>query len=432
MVTIMKTYFIIMILVMLIYMVRHIVFSYNRLYSQQKISCRDIYDSDLPKISVLLPMHNEGKVIPLIFKSLLECEYDPDKLEIIAVNDHSTDATGEIIDHYAKAYPIIRPLHRLDPDQQRGKPVALNDAMSIASGEIFVVFDADYRPSKNLLKKLVSAFCDPIVGVVMGRVIPVNTGTNLLTNLLNLERTGGYQVDQQARYNLNLLPQYGGTVGAFRKELLMKDGGFDEHILAEDTELTYRLALEGWRVAYDNSAECYEEAPETWDARGKQVRRWSRGHNEVMFRYLGRTLRSQRLRFIQKFDAVLLLMVYTVPFLLGLAFLDCIALFFLGKMSIIAGWVFVLFVGAFNAWGNFAPFYEIAAGALLDGMKNEILALPALCFSFYFYMWNISFGLFDALIDMVTNRRVDWIKTDRYAESDPDKIAVSNGKAAEK
>ena len=290
----------------------------------------------------------------------------------------------------------------------------------MSTGEIMIVLDADYRPSKNLLKKLATAFNDPQVGAVMGRVIPLNASKNTLTNLLNLERTGGYQVDQQARYNMRLLPQYGGTVGAFRKSLILHGGGFDEHILAEDTELTYRFALDGWHIVYDNSAECYEEAPESWDARGKQVRRWSRGHNEVMFRYLGKTLTVNRLSFFQRIDAVLLLLVYIVPFLLGLAFLDCIALFFLGEMDILTGWWIVLFVGAFNAWGNFAPFYEIAAGALLDGMKDELLVLPAMCFSFYFYMWHISLGFFDAVVDTITQRHVEWVKTDRFFESDPD------------
>jgi len=420
MVTVMKLYFIIIIIVMLIYMARHILFTYNRLYAQQRLSYRDIYDSELPRITVLLPMHNEGKIIPILLDSLMQCDYDSDKLEIIAINDHSSDATGQIIDHYSNKYPVIRTLHRTDPNQRRGKPVALNEGMLLSTGEIMVVFDADYRPSRNLLKKLASAFNDPLVGAVMGRVIPLNANKNMLTNLLNLERTGGYQVDQQARYNMKLLPQYGGTVGAFRKALILHGGGFDEHILAEDTELTYRLALDGWHIIYDNSAECYEEAPESWQARGKQVRRWSRGHNEVLFRFLGKTIATKHLTFFQRLDAVLLLFVYMVPFLLGLAFLDCIALFFLGKMDILSGWWIVLFVGAFNAWGNFAPFYEIAAGALLDGMKDEIQVLPAMCFSFYFYMWHISLGFFDAVIDTITQRHVEWVKTDRFFEPESD------------
>ena len=82
-----------------------------------------------------------------------------------------------------------------------------------AQGDIAIIFDADYVPGRGLLKQLVAPFFDPEVGAVMGRVVPINSGTNLLTRMLDLERSGGYQVDQQARMNMNLLPQYGGTVG---------------------------------------------------------------------------------------------------------------------------------------------------------------------------------------------------------------------------
>lgn len=413
-VAVLKGYFIFNIVIMLLYAVRHYIFSYSRMFGKQKVSYRDIYDSDYPRVSVLIPMHNEELVLNQALDSLIECDYDRDKLEIIGINDHSDDRTGEILEGYCAKYPYIHALHRGEEKELRGKPAGLNDAMEIATGDIIIVFDADYRPSANLIKKLATAFKDPQVGAVMGRVIPVNANTNLLTTLLNLERTGGYQVDQQARYNLGLIPQYGGTVGGFRKDVVLKTGGFDTKVLAEDTELTYRLYTLGYIVVYDNSAECYEEAPETWDVRGRQIRRWARGHNEVLFKYLGKTIKSKFLGFWQKADALFLLFVYMIPFLLFLGIIDCVVLFFLGKMNIMDyWWVFLLF-GFYNAWGNFAPFYEISAGAILDGLNKELYALPLLSFSFYFYMWYITCGFLDAVVDVLTVRNVTWDKTKRF------------------
>ncbi|MGI5849890.1 MAG: glycosyltransferase [Christensenellales bacterium] len=412
---ILKVYFVLIVILMLVYAVRHAVFSYNRIYGRQRMYYNDIEDSELPYISVLIPMHNEERVLQYVLDALIECNYDRDRLEIIPINDHSSDATAEMLDEYQSRYPFIRVLHR--DSQQRGKPAALNDAMELAKGEIIIVFDADYRPGKDLLRQLAIAFEDPEVGAVMGRVIPYNTNKNWLTRLLNLERSGGYQADQQARYNLKTMPQYGGTVGGFRKSIMMDTGGFNTHVLAEDTELTYRFYTLGWKVVYANAAECYEEVPETWAVRANQVRRWSRGHNGVMFRYLFRVAFSKHLTAREKLDGILLLLVYTLPFLFSLGFIDSIALFLLGEMDVFIGWWAIFFLGAYNSYGNFAPFYEIATALMVDGVKKDVLLLPLITFNFYFYLWNISLGFLDAVVDLVTRRDVGWVKTQRFEKA---------------
>ena len=252
-VAIMKGYIIFVIILMLLYTARHFYFTIVRLLGRQRLYYNDILTDRMKSISVLIPMHNEEQVLSNVLDSLLQYEYDRDRLEIIPINDNSTDRTREMLDEYHRKYEFIRPLHRDCPD--RGKPVGLNDAMKLAKGEIIIVFDADYRPARNMLKQIALGFEDPQVGAVMGRVIPYNTNTNMLTRLINLERSGGYQVDQQARYNLKTIPQYGGTVGGFRKDFLLETGGFNPKVLAEDTELTYRLFTNGWKVVYANSAE---------------------------------------------------------------------------------------------------------------------------------------------------------------------------------
>lgn len=412
--TVLKGYFIFSIVVILIYAIRHIIFAYNRAFGRQRLFYNDIISSDMPTISILIPMHNEEKVLKFAIESLLECDYDRDRMEIIPINDNSKDKTKEMLDEYHSRYHFIRPLHR--DCSNRGKPAGLNDAMKMARGEIIIVFDADYRPAKNMLNQLALAFLDPEVGAVMGRVIPYNTDKNLLTRLLNLERSGGYQADQQARYNLRLIPQYGGTVGGFRKKLILESGGFDTAVLAEDTELTFRLYINGWKVVYANSAECYEEVPETWAVRATQVRRWSRGHNSVCFRYIIPTILTKNMYTREKIDGILLLLVYAMPFMLALALLDSLALFFLGEMNVWSGWFVLLFVGAYNTYGNFAPFYEISSALIIDGVKKDVLLLPLLTFNFYFYLWNVSLGFLDAMVDLVSRRKVKWDKTVRFAE----------------
>lgn len=409
---ILKIYFVITIIVMLVFTVRHFVFAYNRMFSRQRLYYTDIITTDLPRVSILVPMHNEEQVLRYALDALLECRYDRDKFEIIPIDDHSSDATAEMLEEYHARYPFIKPLHRIEEDQQRGKPSGLNDALQLATGDIVIVFDADYRPNKDMIMQLALAFQDPEAGAVMGRVIPYNANKNLLTRLLNLERSGGYQADQQARYNLRTIPQYGGTVGGFRKDLI--GDGFDTQVLAEDTDLTYRLYAKGYKVIYANSAECYEEVPEDWRVRARQVRRWSRGHNRVVFKRLLRVFFNRRMTLRERFDGILLLAVYIVPAILALGIIDTLLLFYLGEMELLSVWILIVFLGAYNSFGNFAPFYEIAAALMMDGGRQDVMLMPLISFNFYFYTWNITLGFFDNLGDIITRRQARWDKTARF------------------
>ncbi len=290
-IVVLKGYIIFTVLLMFVYILRHFVFSAVRLRESSGVHHHDIIDHDLPFVTVFLPMHNEEKVAAHVLDRLILARYPRDRFEIIPINDHSTDGTEAILNQYAAAHPFIRPLHRAGG--RRGKPSALNDALAVARGQVGVVFDADYLPSVELVRDIAVSFHDPEVGAVMGRVMPENAEANLLTRLLNLERAAGYQVDQEARQTMQLIPQFGGTVGGFRLRVVREMGGFDPNILTEDTELTFRLVLGGWKVLYNNRLECYEEVPEDWDVRAGQIRRWARGHTQCFFRYSLAILRAR-------------------------------------------------------------------------------------------------------------------------------------------
>src|SRR6185312_15394045 len=161
--------------------------------------------------------------------------------------------------------------------------------------------------------------------------VPMNCGANLLTRLLDLERSGGYQVDQQARMNLRLVPQHGGTVAGVRLSALSEIGGWDDSTLTEDTDLTYRLLLHGWKTVYQNRSECYEEVPETWAVRIKQIMRWAKGHNQAMVTYgLRLLLGKHRATLRERIDGALLLGVYAVAPVTLLGWALALAVFFRG------------------------------------------------------------------------------------------------------
>jgi cellulose synthase/poly-beta-1,6-N-acetylglucosamine synthase-like glycosyltransferase len=197
-------------------------------------------------------------------------------------------------------------------------------------------------------------------------------------------------------------------------------GGFNPAILAEDTELTFKLFINGWKVASANRIECYEEAPERWDVRARQIRRWARGHTQVMFRYLFPLVQSPHLSFTEKIDGLFLLFVYTTSPVLLLGICDSFVLFFLGEMQILASALVFLFLTSLNTFGNFAPFYQVGIASVIDGATNRLRLLPFLLFNFFINMWYVSFGFAEAVIDLITRRKSVWDKTERFRSTGRD------------
>ena len=369
------------------YALRQYLFTFNRLFGTQRHPFVDVRTADWPMVTVLIPAHNEEAVIGDALDALLTADYPADRLTIVPIDDKSTDGTGAIIDVFAERHPgRVVPLHR--PDGGQGKAAALADATARTTSEIIVVFDADYLPSRGLLKRIVAPFFDPEVGAVMGRVVPENAGRNLLTRLLELERAGGYQVDQQARMNLSLVPQYGGTVGGVRRAALEQVGGWRTDTLTEDTDLTIRLVIEGWQIVYANRAECYEEVPETWRARQRQIDRWARGHNEVMLRWAWSLLRAP-LPLRQRLDGLLLLGVYALAPIVLLSWAATLVLFYMGRATALPA-AAMLTVASYATMGNFAAFFEIAAAMRLDGHRERVRLLPFLGIGFFVSLVAVS------------------------------------------
>lgn len=400
----------IVILLICIYTVRHYCFTLNRVMGGQRHPYIDIDTADWPAVTILIAAHNEEAVIADILKALLEVDYPQGKLAIVPVNDRSKDRTREIIDEFVERYPgRITPFHR--DGGKPGKAAALKEAMAYVRTELFLVFDADYIPGKALIRQLVSPFFDPEVGSVMGRVVPLNVGRKLLTRLLDLERSGGYQVDQQARMNLHFVPQYGGTVAGIRKDALDEIGGWNENTLAEDTDLTFRLLMGGWKTVYENRAECYEEVPEHWPVRIRQIMRWAKGHNQAMVQYAAALSHRKDVSWWERLDGLLLLGVYAMAPVLMLGWILALLLFYTGAP--IGGGIAVLGLAAFTTLGNFAAFFEIAAATRLDGSRIRIRLLPFTFLGFAVSLISVSRAAWQQTVALVLGQEMVWHKTER-------------------
>jgi cellulose synthase/poly-beta-1,6-N-acetylglucosamine synthase-like glycosyltransferase len=410
-------FFILSALIITAYLVRHYIFTIVvlRRFRKQPSS----FESDSlyePKVSILIPAHNEENVIGAMLQKMTELDYPFSKLEVFAINDASTDNTGLIVTEYSKKYKFIKALNRDKTIGGRGKPAALNEALTYASGEIIVLFDADYLPQSKVVRKLIEKFSDPQVGAVQGRPVVLNEPQTLVTRLNALERTGGYKVDQQARELLGLIPQYGGTVGAFRRRLILELGGFDESIITEDTDLTFMIALAGYRVSYNDDVECYEETVASWSTYWRQRQRWAKGHMQVCIKHSFRVIRSKRLTLIQKLDGMLLLNIYFMPILTLIALLTGIYLIVTSSLISSTLWL-VVPISIYSFVGNYAPFFEIGIGAYLDGRKQIQWLAPLLIFSFLFNTMICTKAFLSLIMDKILRRPSLWVKTEHLGNS---------------
>jgi cellulose synthase/poly-beta-1,6-N-acetylglucosamine synthase-like glycosyltransferase len=401
------------------YTVRHYWFSLNRLFGDQRHPYASIVSADWPRVTIFVAAHNEEAVIEDCLVNLMGVDYPADRMLVVPVNDRSKDRTREIIDEVVTRYPgRIRPFHRTGG--KPGKAAALKDATETVDTDFIIVFDADYLPSRGLIRRLMAPFFDPEVGAVMGRVVPQNCGANLLTRLLDLERSGGYQVDQQARMNLGLVPQYGGTVGGIRLAALRSVGGWHDDVLAEDTDLTYRLLLGSWKTIYQNRAECYEEVPQNWSVRTRQIKRWAKGHNQAMWRHTVALLRQSDLRWRERIDGALLLGVYAMAPVLIIGWVVSLLLYFTVSVQWTAPALLLLAFMCHGALGNFAAFFEIAAATHMDRSHHRIRLLAFNWLGFIVSAVAIARGALEQMVlDRIGAPKFQWDKTIRYRTAAP-------------
>jgi cellulose synthase/poly-beta-1,6-N-acetylglucosamine synthase-like glycosyltransferase len=396
-------------------LIRHYIFTFSVLRQlrkpQKQVALQGT--SFEPTVSILIPAHNEEKVIGQLIQCIVELTYPQNKLQVIVIDDASSDKTGEIAESYSKKYSYINTLHREPKSGGRGKASALNFGLKYAIGEIVLCFDSDYLPQGNFVEKLVKEFVNPTVGAVQGRPVVMNEPKNMVTRLVALERIGGYRVDQEARNVLGLVPQFGGTAGGFRRSLIESLGGFDETMLTEDTDLTFQIYLEGFNVSYAGDAECYEEAVDSWKSYWRQRHRWARGHMEVCFKHAFKVLKSKKLNSKQKIDGLLLLHIYFMPIITSIAFLIGATLIFLGRSQFVDILWLSLPLSFYSFVGNFAPFFEVGIGAYLDGRTRIQWLAPLLIFAFLYNLLICTKAFFDLLISKILRKKGSrWSKTE--------------------
>lgn len=268
------------VLLCLLYSVLQIIMLFT-LVGYQKLKTRSIIYTYQPQysVAVLIPAYNEGKVILRTVDLLLAAAHPP-QFEIVVVDDGSSDNTWALLQEHYNNNELVQ----LIKQTNQGKSVALNNAISHTKADIVITIDADTIVSKMTIMELTSQFVDKRVGAVAGN-IKVGNRTNWLTKMQAIEYITNHNLLRRAFSVLNALMIVAGATGAWRRDLVVRLGGFPEDTLAEDEDLTLTIRKNGYAIRFADKAITYTEAPDTVQPYLKQRYRWTFGGFQALWKH---------------------------------------------------------------------------------------------------------------------------------------------------
>lgn len=271
----------------------HLVLRYRK-FKKKGREQRDDLKEDFPFVTVQLPIFNERYVIERLIDAVSEFDYPKDRFEIQVLDD-STDETVQITAAKVKekADEGIQIYHVRREDRSGFKAGALQAGLKTAKGKYIAIFDADFLPPKEFLKKTVKHFTAKDIGVVQTRWGHINKDYSILTKLQAFALDAHFTVEQQGRNAGGYFINFNGTAGVWRKSTIEDAGGWQSDTLTEDLDLSYRAQLKGWRFVFLEEQETPAELPAAMDAIKSQQFRWTKGAAETAKKNLWSVLKQK-------------------------------------------------------------------------------------------------------------------------------------------
>ena len=254
--------------------------------------------AELPFITVQLPIFNEQFVVDRLIDAVCRFDYPRERLEIQVLDD-STDETREvaanIVERYQNGWNGLPPqpilyIHRTN--RHGFKAGALDNGLKTAKGELIAIFDADFIPPADWLMRVVHHLAEPEIGMVQTRWTHLNRDYSFLTQVSAILLDGHFVLEHGGRSRAQVFFNFNGTAGMWRRAAIDEAGGWQHDTLTEDTDLSYRAQLKGWRFKYLQDVECPAELPIEMTAFKTQQARWAKGLIQTSKKILPRILRS--------------------------------------------------------------------------------------------------------------------------------------------
>lgn len=278
---------------------------------------KDVPDAALPVVTIQLPLYNEHLVAARVIDACAAIDWPADKLEIQVLDD-STDDSVAIVDERAAHWRArgidVQVVRR---GQRTGfKAGALAYGARIARGEFHALFDADFLPDRDFLRRAMPYFADGDVGAVQARWGHINRTQSWLTRAQAMVMDSFFLVEQEARDRAGLFIRFNGSAGIWRATAIEDAGGWQADTLSEDYDLCLRTQLAGWRMVYACDIVVLGEVPPTMHDYKVQQRRWGRGRGQVIRKMFPSLIRADLSPLVKAHAVFDMLNIVTVPSLL--------------------------------------------------------------------------------------------------------------------
>jgi cellulose synthase/poly-beta-1,6-N-acetylglucosamine synthase-like glycosyltransferase len=364
----------------------------------------------LPHVTVQLPIYNELYVAERLIQTVCSLDYPRDKLQIQVLDD-SDDATRDICSQqvivYKKQGFNISILRR--KERNGFKSGALKEGRKTAEGELIAIFDADFLPPKDFLRKTVPIFADSRIGMVQTRWDHLNENFSMLTKAQAFGLTGHFVIEQNGRSSSGYFMNFNGTAGIWRKICIEDAGNWQDDTLTEDLDLSYRAQIKGWKFIFLNDVVTPAELPAEINALKNQQYRWTKGAVETACKILPKLWKSNLPLKIKFHSTLHLTNNFIYPFIVLIALLN-LPMIIIKKQTPESEIFFFIYSFFILSFGASFLFYTLSQKSLYKDWKTRMLLFPV------FMSGSMGFSINNtrAVLQGLFRLRTPFVRTPKY------------------
>ena len=370
---------------------------------------------EIPYVTIQLPVYNELYVMERLLDNIAEIDYPKDKLEIQVLDDSTDESLHSTAAHIKELQSGGLDIkHVLRENREGFKAGALKEGLKAAKGEFIAIFDADFLPQKDWLKRTIPYFKDAEIGVVQTRWGHLNRNYSILTKIQAFALDAHFTLEQVGRNSKGHFINFNGTAGVWRKQCILDAGNWEGDTLTEDLDLSYRAQLKEWKFKYLEDVETPAELPVVISAARSQQFRWNKGGAENFRKMMWRVIKNQHIPTKTKLHGLLHLLNSTMFLsILVVAILSIPMLYIKNEYTHLKMYFWVMSFFVISTIIFFICYWFMYKKTYGSGVKSFVQYI-AMFFTFFSIAMGFSLHNSIAVIEGHLGKRSDFIRTPKF------------------